>query len=193
MHLTGRWRAQSFDIWSHLVPLPPLPAPPIHVLVKGAPRSNAAAKDSEWVRCVPPVSAHPPTTACCTRRPSAWLLQSRSPPSPPLRLSVSARKVLEDSMPADVNEIVLCDQGGELLEGMSSNFFAVTNDGTLVTADEGVLVCAPNQLCLRTRIARYATHPAAGVFVAAGDCARGAAAGVRDGRDSRATAAAHVG
>ena len=43
-------------------------------------------------------------------------------------------------MPAGVNEIVLCDELGALLEGMSSNFFVVLKDDTLVTADAGVLV-----------------------------------------------------
>ncbi|KAL4458753.1 hypothetical protein ABPG75_013618 [Micractinium tetrahymenae] len=38
------------NIFVHASPLPPRPAPPVRVVVRGAPRSNAAAKDSEWVR-----------------------------------------------------------------------------------------------------------------------------------------------
>ena len=109
-------------------------------------------------------------------------------------------------MPADVNEMVLCDDGGELLEGMSSNFFAVTKDGTLVTADEGVLVCALTRTTIAPSSTEKPVHPPVhefpihtnqsqregGALAAAGDCTRGAVAGVRDGRDSRATAAAHV-
>eukprot|EP00967_Tisochrysis_lutea_P124984 scaffold209587_cov30-Tisochrysis_lutea.AAC.3 len=33
----------------HVGPLPPLPTPPVRVEVRGAPRSNALAKDSSWV------------------------------------------------------------------------------------------------------------------------------------------------
>ena len=33
----------------HIAPLPRLPDPPVNVEVRGAPRSNAAAKDSSWV------------------------------------------------------------------------------------------------------------------------------------------------
>jgi thiol oxidase len=39
-----------FTVYSHVAALPPRPAPPIKVEVKGAPRLNAKAKDSEWVR-----------------------------------------------------------------------------------------------------------------------------------------------
>ena len=42
--------ASGADIFVHVSALPPRPAPPVRVLVRGEPRSNAAAKDSEWVR-----------------------------------------------------------------------------------------------------------------------------------------------
>lgn len=35
---------------AHVAPLPSRPPPPIKAVVRGAPRSNAEAKDSEWVR-----------------------------------------------------------------------------------------------------------------------------------------------
>ncbi len=42
--------AAAADIFVHVSPLPPRPAPPVRVVMRGAPRQNAAAKDSEWVR-----------------------------------------------------------------------------------------------------------------------------------------------
>jgi branched-subunit amino acid aminotransferase/4-amino-4-deoxychorismate lyase len=42
--------AQPFTLLTHVTPLPPRRPPPIRALVAGAPRENAAAKDSEWVR-----------------------------------------------------------------------------------------------------------------------------------------------
>lgn len=38
------------DVWVHVSALPPRPQPPVRVAMRGAPRQNAAAKDSEWVR-----------------------------------------------------------------------------------------------------------------------------------------------
>lgn len=48
------WRSPSeaVDCLCHAGPLPPIPSPPIKVEVRGAPRHNAKAKDSQWVRCV---------------------------------------------------------------------------------------------------------------------------------------------
>lgn len=93
------WEGEAFKIYNHVTSMGPRPAQPVKALCRGAPRQNALAKDSEWVR---------------------------------------ARKVLEETKPADVNEILLVGESGELLEGMSSNFFAV-RDGTVYTAGEGVL------------------------------------------------------
>lgn len=45
---------------------------------------------------------------------------------------------VRQSMPAGVNETIMVDEGGNLLEGLSSNFFAVM-DGEIWTAEEGVL------------------------------------------------------
>ncbi|WIA18133.1 hypothetical protein OEZ85_009609 [Tetradesmus obliquus] len=38
------------DLWCHAEPLLPRPKPPVKLLIKGLPRVNAKAKDSEWVR-----------------------------------------------------------------------------------------------------------------------------------------------
>jgi branched-chain amino acid aminotransferase len=45
---------------------------------------------------------------------------------------------LEKGKPADVNEVLLQNAAGQVLEGASSNFFAVVG-GRLQTAEEGVL------------------------------------------------------
>jgi branched-subunit amino acid aminotransferase/4-amino-4-deoxychorismate lyase len=45
---------------------------------------------------------------------------------------------LRRSLPPDVNEAIMLDAQGRLLEGLSSNFFAVI-DGVVWTAEEGVL------------------------------------------------------
>ena len=51
---------------------------------------------------------------------------------------VAQRMALEEEKPADVNEVLLQDRDGNVLEGSSSNFFAVM-DGVVYTAGEGVL------------------------------------------------------
>eukprot|EP00891_Asterochloris_glomerata_P004588 jgi/Astpho2/4588/Aster-x1219 len=79
--------------------------------LRGAPRSNAAAKDSKWVQ---------------------------------------QRQALEKDKPTDVNEIILAQDDGAVLEGMSSSFFAV-QDGTLYTAGEGVLLGTIRDLAIKVR------------------------------------------
>ena len=44
------WADGELDVFAHVAELPPRPSPPVEVRVLGAPRSNAKAKDSEWVR-----------------------------------------------------------------------------------------------------------------------------------------------
>jgi branched-chain amino acid aminotransferase len=51
---------------------------------------------------------------------------------------ISARRALLRSLPPDIHEGLLCSREGEILEGTSSNFYAVLG-GELRTADEGVL------------------------------------------------------
>ena len=87
-------------VWAHVGPLPPRPERPVRVWAVGAPRENARAKDSAWVR---------------------------------------QRGGLEALKPDDIQEIVLVDGKGDLLEGLSSNFYALS-DGSLQTAEEGVLL-----------------------------------------------------
>lgn len=61
---------------------------------------------------------------------------------------VKERKHLEALKPADVNEIVLHDESGALLEGTQTNFYAVM-DGKLYTAGEGVLEGTVRRLLLQ--------------------------------------------
>ena len=42
-------RSLGLNIYMHTEPLPPIAAPPVVVEVRGAPRSNAQAKNSRWV------------------------------------------------------------------------------------------------------------------------------------------------
>jgi len=79
--------------------------------VRGAPRSNAEAKDSEWVR---------------------------------------QRQGLVASKPQDVNELLLADADGTILEGLSSNFFVIMG-GALHTAGEGILPGTVRDLALQVR------------------------------------------
>ena len=81
----------------------------VPVQIRGAPRSNAAAKDSEWVR---------------------------------------QRQRYATTQPPDVNETVLVDGEGSVMEGLSSNWF-VTMDGTLHTAGEGILAGTVRDLLLK--------------------------------------------
>eukprot|EP00873_Tetraselmis_striata_P004300 jgi/Tetstr1/424564/TSEL_015090.t1 len=99
----------TYEILSHVGPLPPRPSKPILVQIAGAPRENAAAKNSEWVR---------------------------------------ERKELEAAAPPGCNEVLLMSEGGAVVEGLSSNFFAV-KDGTLYTAQEGVLLGTVRDMVLK--------------------------------------------
>lgn len=97
------------DLYCHAEPLPSRPKPPVKLQVKGMPRVNAKAKDSEWVR---------------------------------------QRKAWESSKPAGVNEVLLVTPEGQLLEGLTSNFFVLDSQGAVVTADEGVLNGTVRELVL---------------------------------------------
>lgn len=85
----------------HAAALPPPPPPPVLCLVAGAPRANAAAKDSAWVSG---------------------------------RAGIEAQRAA-----AGADEALLVDAGGGIVEGASSNFFAIDAAGCLVTAGAGML------------------------------------------------------
>jgi Amino-transferase class IV len=60
----------------------------------------------------------------------------------------------QDAKPPDVNEILLLDSQGGVLEGMSSNVFVVT-DGRVVTPDKGILVGTVRNLVLEVGTADH--------------------------------------
>ena len=100
----------SVQIYTHATSMGAVPIPPIKIQILGAPRQNAAAKDSDWVR---------------------------------------SRQTLEHKKRVCDNEIVLMeDATGAVMEGLSSNFFAVV-DGRLYTANEGVLLGSVREAVLR--------------------------------------------
>lgn len=61
---------------------------------------------------------------------------------------VRQRKAWEAGKPADVNEVLLVSPEGQLLEGLTSNFFVLGTDGAVHTADEGVLNGTVRELIL---------------------------------------------
>lgn len=65
---------------------------------------------------------------------------------------VRQRKAWEDGKPADVNEVLLVSQGGQLLEGLTSNFFVLGPGGEVQTAEEGVLSGTVRELILEVRV-----------------------------------------
>lgn len=88
------------DLHCHVEELPKPRNPPI--IVEARPcggRSNAKAKDSQWIK---------------------------------------DRKVLEKAKGENVEEVLLVEDDGSVMEGTQTNFFAAVN-GTLYTAGEGVL------------------------------------------------------
>eukprot|EP00899_Mesostigma_viride_P028494 jgi/Mesvir1/882/Mv17448-RA.1 len=104
--LTPKRREHHISV--HLSPLPPRPKPPVRIKLFGAPRQNAAAKDSEWIR---------------------------------LRSSLEAEKGPE------FNEVCMVGDDGSVLEGLSSNFYAI-QDGQVITAGEGILLGSVRDLIL---------------------------------------------
>ena len=65
-------------------------------------------------------------------------LVQRSLPKAKLTVFIHQAAQLQRELPSDIHEAILVNSDGELLEGLSSNFFAVL-DGVLHTAGESVL------------------------------------------------------
>ena len=57
---------------------------------------------------------------------------------------------MQDAKPPDVNEILLLDGAGGVLEGMSSNVFVVAG-GRVTTPGDGILVGTVRNLVLEVR------------------------------------------
>lgn len=60
---------------------------------------------------------------------------------------IATASAIRESLPANINEVIMLDQSGNYLEGLSSNFFAVL-DGTVWTAEEGVLSGLTRQIVI---------------------------------------------
>ena len=97
------WDEEKCSVAAHAGPLPPLPARPVRVEVRGEGRANAAAKDSGWVA-------------------------ERAP----------LEKLMAAAEVGPVNELLLKDYQGRILEGSQTNFYAVVA-GKLVTAGDDIL------------------------------------------------------
>lgn len=69
---------------------------------------------------------------------------------------ISIAENVRRELPPDVNEGLLLDAGGHILEGLSSNFFAI-RDGVIWTAEEGVLAGITRSILLK--IARQLRIP----------------------------------
>lgn len=52
---------------------------------------------------------------------------------------VRQRQALEEAKPSDVNEVILMSPEGALTEGLTSNFFVLSSEGEIITANEGAL------------------------------------------------------
>ena len=139
------WEGGALDLYCHAEQLPPPPAQPVAVEVRGSPRSAAAAK----VRTLCGHHKRPARASAPARHSSRQCM-----PSPDVHTCaqdsawVTERKGLEELRGADVDEVILCGDGGELLEGSQTNFYAL-QDGALWTASDGVLAGTVRNLVLR--------------------------------------------
>ncbi|KAL7483302.1 hypothetical protein ACHAW6_008949 [Cyclotella cf. meneghiniana] len=91
----------------------------VRVLVHGHGRENASAKDSKWVIDRKELTA--PNASSDLSSPSSLLYE----------------------------EIILINDGGELLEGTQTNFYVVKNSNSIITANEGVLFGSVRDSVLR--------------------------------------------
>jgi len=71
----------------------------------------------------------------------------RQLPEAKLTRFIARSSPVRQSLPQDINEAIMISPEGWLLEGLSSNFFAVSK-GTLLTADQGVLAGITRSLAL---------------------------------------------
>ena len=79
------------------------------------------------------------------------------PLSASIRWSSRLPSSCQDAKPPDVNEILLLDSQGGVLEGMSSNVFVVT-DGRVVTPEKGILVGTVRNLVLEVGTGNMDVH-----------------------------------
>lgn len=153
--------AAPFCLLTHVTPLPARRAPPIIVHVAGAPRHNAAAKDSEWVRQRTSLEAAKPahveevllyddgSAAAAAASGSAASEGAAAAAASGSAAGGAGSTAAAVAVPAHTG----CSgshshSGGPVLEGTQTNVFALLNDGRLYTAGEGILEGTVRRLVL---------------------------------------------
>ncbi len=98
--------------------------------------TSAARGSTLWISVeplsVPPTEAYVEGVAVLTRP------LHRDNPRAKDSAFIAATQGVRQLIGGRINEVLMVDGSGRILEGLSSNFFGV-RDGTLITADEGVL------------------------------------------------------
>jgi len=120
-----------FDVYAHAAPLAPRPAAPVRAVVRGAPRENAAAKDSAWV----------------TQRQG---LEAAGLGFNETLLAGEGEFAVAGDAGAGAGALLVGE--ARLLEGLSSNVYAIDSSGgapALYTAEDGVLKGTVRELVLQ--------------------------------------------
>merc|ERR1711865_1302623 len=107
------------DIACHVTELPSLPTRPVRVEIRGTPRDNAAAKDSSWVTERLPLEQ--------------LMLKSYQPMNELLLTTTDSSDTGTTTTGREVEETMI------ILEGSQTNFYAIHKDGTVYTAEDGIL------------------------------------------------------
>lgn len=134
--------AAPFCLLTHVTPLPARRAPPIIVHVAGAPRHNAAAKDSEWVRQRTSLEAAKPAHV-----EEVLLFDDGSAASEGAVGAVTGAAGAAGAG-STAAAAAAAHSGGPVLEGTQTNVFALLDDGRLYTAGEGILEGTVRRLVL---------------------------------------------
>merc|ERR1711865_188476 len=111
--------ADMVDIACHVTELPSLPTRPVRVEIRGTPRDNAAAKDSSWVTERLPLEQ--------------LMLKSYQPMNELLLTTTDSSDIDTTTTGREVEETMI------ILEGSQTNFCAIHKDGTVYTAEDGIL------------------------------------------------------
>ena len=111
--------ADMVDIACHVTELPSLPTRPVRVEIRGTPRDNAAAKDSSWVT---------------ERLPLEQLMLKSYQPMNELLLTTTDSSDIDTTTTGREEEETMI-----ILEGSQTNFYAIHKDGTVYTAEDGIL------------------------------------------------------
>lgn len=96
---------------------------------------------------VEPFTPYPPALYYDGVR-TVTMLMARQNPRAKSTAFIAPSRELKGQMPPGIHEVLMVDGSGAILEGFSSNFFAILN-GELHTADEGVLAGVTRGITLR--------------------------------------------